>query len=262
MNHTGGNKFASTNKPTAGAQNDKAAPVGSASIQLYSLATPNGHKPAILLEELGVEYDAHVVGLSGPQFDGGFTAINPNSKIPAAVDIDGPGGKPVNLFESGSIVLYFAEKYDMFIPKDPFLKAQVMNWVFWQMGGQGPMTGNFGHFFSYAPDDKIETRNYGVTRYGMETQRLCSVLNQHLEGKTFMVGEEYSIADIMCYPWFRQLQVGYPTKSGMKAAEFLDIKQYSNCVAWADRIWARPAVQRGVTVCSFNGVAKPWLEEN
>jgi GST-like protein len=262
MNATGGNQFASTNAPTAGARDTIELPVGKAPIQFYSLATPNGQKPGILLEELGVDYDAHVIGLSGAQFSGGFTGVNPNSKIPAAVDMEGPDGKPINLFESGAIVLYFAEKYGKFIPSDPRLKAEVMNWVFWQMGGQGPMAGNFGHFFVYAPDDKVETRNYGVTRYGMETQRMCDVLDKHLAGKTYMVGEEYTIADIMCYPWFRQLQVGYPHKSGIKANEFLNIDKYTNAVAWANRIWERPAVKRGVTVCGWTEDGpKPWLKE-
>lgn len=132
----------------------------------------------------------------GDQFTSGFVAVNPNSKIPCALDKDGPGGQPIMLFESASIMLYLAEKYQRFIPTDFRLRTEVMNWLFWQMGGQGPMTGNFGHFMVYAPAEKVETRNYGVSRYGMEVQRLCSVLDRHLEGKTFIVGEEYTIADM------------------------------------------------------------------
>ena len=135
-----------------------------------------------------------------------------------------------------------------------------MNWIFWQMGGQGPFTGQFGHFFVYAPSDKFETRDYGTARYGMEVQRLCSVLDQHLSGKTYLVGEEYSIADIIVFPWFRQLQTGYKHSSGVAAADFLTIDQYTNAVAWAQRIADRPAVQRGMQVCSWEStVTKPWL---
>lgn len=199
---------------------------------------------------------------TGEQFTSGFVGVNPNSKIPAAVDRDGPGGQPISLFESGSIVLYFAEKFQKFLPIDARLKAEAMNWVMWQMGGQGPMTGNFGHFMVYAPADKVETRNYGVARYGMEVQRLCSVLDRHLAGRTYMVGEEYSVADIMIYPWFHQLLTGYQHSSGASAADFLSASQYTNAAAWAQRISERPAVQRGMTVCKWGATtAKPWLEE-
>ena len=196
---------------------------------------------------------------TGAQFGSGFVNVNPNSKIPCAVDKDGPGGVPINLFESGSIVLYLAEKYNRFLPSDGRLKAEVMNWVMWQMGGQGPMTGNFGHFMVYAPADKIDARNYGVSRYGMEVQRICSVLDRHLEGRTYMVGEEYTVADIICFPWFNQLRTGYKHSSGIDAAGFLSIDKYANANAWADRILARPAVQRGMTVCHWVNGAKPWL---
>lgn len=199
---------------------------------------------------------------AGDQFNSYFVNTNPNSKIPAAVDREGPDGLPIELFESGSIVLYLAEKYHQFIPSDPRRKVEVMNWVFWQMAGQGPMTGNFGHFMVYAPPDKVDARNYGVTRYGMEVQRLCSVLNNHLADKEYMVGGEYTIADIMIYPWFKQLMGGYKHNSGIAAADFLTISQYTHAVAWAERISLRPAVQRGMTVCSFKGVAKPWLVED
>ena len=183
--------------------------------------------------------------------------MNPNSKIPAVVDKEGINGKSINLFESASIVIYFAEKYGKFIPSDPALRYEALNWVFWQMAGQGPMTGNFGHFMVYAPPDKIETRNYGVARYGMETQRLLSVLDNHLNGREFIVGDEYSIADIVIFPWFHHLRVGYKHPSGISAKDFLSIDLYSNANKWADRVLARPAVQRGITVCS-QGVGKPW----
>ena len=174
----------------------------------------------------------------------------------------GYNGQPIKLFESASIVLYFAEKYDRFIPKDPALRTEVMNWLFWQMSGQGPMCGNFGHFMVYAPDDKKETRDYGVARYGMEVQRLCSVLDNHLKDKEYLVNNEYTIADIVCFPWARQLRIGYKHSSGIGAATFLSIEEnYPHMTAWCDRIGARPAVQRGVTVCQFDNTygSKPWL---
>jgi len=256
---TEGNNFSSINAPTAGARTQKELPVGKSSFQFYSLATPNGQKPGILLEELGIDYDAHVVQLSGEQFASGFVSVNPNSKIPAAVDLEGPDGKPIQLFESVSIMVYLAEKYNKFIPTDKRLRQEVFNWLFWQIGGQGPMTGNFGHFFVYAPGNKKEARDYGVARYGMETQRICSVLENHLATRKFMVGEEYTIADMAIFPWFNQLRVGYKHKSGIGAAEFLNVAQYVHTNAWADRILERPAVKRGITVCS-GGKGKPWLE--
>lgn len=194
----------------------------------------------------------------GEQFTSGFVGVNPNSKIPCAVDRAGPGGSPISLFESASIVLYLADKHKQFMPEDFRMRTEVMNWVFWQMAGQGPMTGNFGHFFVYAPKDKLETRDYGVARYGMEVQRLMSVLDKHLEGRTYMVGEQYTIADIVCFPWAHQVLVGYIHGSGRTAAEFLTASQYKNVVAWVERLKLRPAVQRGLTVCK-NGVGKPWL---
>mmetsp|Transcript_15485 Transcript_15485/g.34171 ORF Transcript_15485/g.34171 Transcript_15485/m.34171 type:complete len:327 (-) Transcript_15485:1188-2168(-) len=296
-----GNKWSSINRPTAGARDDIQLPDGPAPLQLHSLFTPNGQKVSILLEELGVEYDAYTINIGkGEQFSSGFTALNPNGKIPALMDKEGPDGQPISLFESGSIVMYLAEKYKRFIPENPRLRAEVLNWVFWQMGNQGPMAGNFGHFFVYAPGDKFESRDYGAARYGihytlymlssiatanlsicllspspsllfaatapshsllgMETQRLCDVLDKALAGKTYLVGEEYTIADIMCYPWFRQLQTGYKHDCGVDAKQFLNVDQYSNCVAWAERIGARPQVQRGLQVCHWNGQGKPWLE--
>lgn len=228
---------------------------------MYSLGTPNGKKISILLEELGVDYDAHYIDIGkGEQFSSGFVQVNPNSKIPALIHYNAQDGQNIHLFESGSMVLYLAEKYNQFIPKDPLLKAEVMNWVFWQMATQGPMTGNFGHFFVYAPADKIETRNYGVARYGMEVQRICDVLDKHLEGKEFIVGNEYTIADIMILPWFDQLRTGYIHTSGVAAKDFLSIDKYTNSNRWADKLLSRPQVQRGMEVC-LNGVGKPWLEQ-
>ncbi len=157
----------------------------------------------------------------------------------------------------------FYYRYNRFIPTDVRAKAEVMSWVMWQMAGQGPITGNFGHFFVYAPADKVEARNYGVARYGMDTQRLCDVLEKHLaaKGTDYVVGNDYTIADIMCFPWFNQLRTGYKHASGVAAADFLSVDKYTHCNKWADRILAREAVKRGLQVCSFNGVAKPWLEK-
>ena len=197
------------------------------------------------------------------QFTSGLVEINPNSKIPCAVDLNGGenGGETIRLFESVSIMIYLAEKYHKFIPTNIKDRAEVMNWLFWQTSGQGPMTGNFGHFFVYAPDNKIETRDYGVTRYGMEVQRLCAVLENHLKDKLYLVNNEYSIADMACFPWARQVRVGYNHKCGMTAASFLSVEEnYPNMIAWIDRILERPAVQRGITVCSWSGDhPKPWL---
>jgi GST-like protein len=158
-------------------------------------------------------------------------------------------------------VLYLAEKYNRFIPTNPAHKVEMMNWIFWQMGGQGPMCGNFGHFFVYAPPDKLETRDYGCARYGMEVQRLCDVLEKHLTDKTYLINNEYSIADIMCFPWARQLKTGYIHSDGNSARNFLSVdEKYPNMMAWIARIDERPAVQRGLTVCSFTSSdTKPWL---
>ncbi len=197
----------------------------------------------------------------GEQFTSGFVGVNPNSKIPALLDKEGPDGKPINLFESASIALYLAEKYNRFIPSDARLRAELFNWVFWQMGGQGPFTGQFGHFFVYAPADKAETRDYGTARYGMEVQRLCDVLDKHLAGRNYLVGDEYTLADILIFPWFNQLRIGYKHGSGVGAGDFLSIEQYKNVNAWADRILERPAVQRGITVCHWADGAKPWLNK-
>eukprot|EP00035_Acanthoeca_spectabilis_P034221 m.27753 g.27753 ORF g.27753 m.27753 type:complete len:311 (+) comp6472_c0_seq1:213-1145(+) len=249
----------STNRPTAGARTDKPVPIGAAPIQLYSLATPNGQKAGIFLEELeaaaGVQYDAHLIHIGkGTQFDKGFVDINPNSKIPAVVDRDpAGGGDPVRLFESGSILLYLAEKYGQFIPKDPRAKVEVVNWVFWQVGGQGPMTGSaYNHFVSSAPANL--QRDYPVARYGMEVQRLLAVLDAQLEGKKYVCGDEYTIADMMNFTWFNML------RNGEKHKDFLTISQYKNLNRWADTLLQRKAVQRGLLVCSGKDL-KPWLTD-
>eukprot|EP00747_Dinoflagellata_sp_TGD_P074988 gnl/TRDRNA2_/TRDRNA2_158547_c0_seq1.p1 gnl/TRDRNA2_/TRDRNA2_158547_c0~~gnl/TRDRNA2_/TRDRNA2_158547_c0_seq1.p1 ORF type:complete len:285 (+),score=61.73 gnl/TRDRNA2_/TRDRNA2_158547_c0_seq1:84-938(+) len=260
---TAGNKWSSINRPTAGARSDEELQVGTAPFQLYSLATPNGQKVGILLEELGIEYDAWTIPLMGPQFGKGFVAASPNSKIPAAVDHKpAGGGAPLRLFESAGIMMYLAEKYGRFLPTEPRTRAECINWVFWQMAGQGPMTGNFGHFMVYAPDDKPEARNYGVARYGMEAQRHMSVLDLHLaDGRKWICGDDYTIADMICLPWFQMLRtVGYKHPNGVGAADFLSCDQYKHLNRWADELMKRPQVQRGLLVC--RGQGKPWLEDD
>ena len=249
------------NRPTSGARSEGRLETGGAPFQLYSLATPNGQKVGILLEEIGLPYDAHVIRIARlQQFTSGFVAINPNSKIPAAVDLEPvDGGRPVRLFESASIMLYLAEKYGKFIPSCPRKKAECMNWIMWQTSGQGPMTGNFGHFFVYAPDDKVAARKYGVARYGMEVQRLCSTLDRHLSGgREFICGSEYTIADMCILPWFDLIRKnGYTHGNGVAARDFLNLAQYKHANAWADRLCSRVEVQRGMLVC--RGEGKPWL---
>lgn len=259
---TAGNNFAAINAPTAGARTKFEYPEPkTGSFQLYSLATPNGAKVGILLEELEIPYDAYVVNIGkGDQFSTGFVHANPNSKIPAAIDFDGPDGKPINLFESGSIMLYLCRKHGRFLPKDPRLEQECLNWLFWQMSSQGPMMGNFGHFMVYAPDKEVGARDYGVARYGMESQRLADVLDKHLAGRNYMVGEQYTVADMACLPWARQMFVGYKHPSGTRAREFLSADKYKNIKSWIDRLCERPAVKRGLTVCSTKG-PKPWLTD-
>ena len=251
------------NRPTTGKRSEEELTVGSAPFQLYSLATPNGQKVGILLEELKIPYDAHVINIGRlQQFTKGFVESNPNSKIPACMDhspVD--GGDPLRLFESGSIMLYLAEKYGKFIPQDPRKRVECMNWVMWQMAGQGPMTGNYGHFMVYAPGDKGAAREYGVARYGMEVQRLCDTLDKHLEGKNYICGDEYTIADMICFPWFDIIRgKGYTHSNGVAARNFLNMKQYKHANRWADQLQKRPAVARGMLVC--RGSPKPWLTDD
>eukprot|EP00744_Colponema_vietnamica_P003454 GILI01005291.1.p1 GENE.GILI01005291.1~~GILI01005291.1.p1 ORF type:complete len:234 (-),score=64.65 GILI01005291.1:171-827(-) len=210
-------------------------------IQLYSLATPNGQKIGILLEELGLPYDSHLINISkGEQFTPEFLAINPNNKIPAIVDpsVRDENGEPLKLWESGAILLYLAERHGQFIPTDVVKRQEVMKWLFWQMGGVGPMFGQFGHFTRYATE-KIP---YAIERYTKEAQRLLGVLEKQLEGKEYIAGD-YSIADMAVFPWvngFRNIP---------EAAEAIGISTFANINAWLDRCNARPAVQRGVLVC-------------
>ncbi|UTV26463.1 glutathione-dependent disulfide-bond oxidoreductase [Photobacterium atrarenae] len=242
MDTENGGEWASINRPEAGARYDQALPVGSHPLQLYSLATPNGQKVTIMLEELladGVaeaEYDAHLIQIGeGEQFSSGFVAVNPNSKIPALVDQSGTA--PVNVFESGAILLYLAEKFDRFLPKELAARTEVMNWLFWLQGSAPYLGGGFGHFYAYAPE-KFE---YPINRFAMEAKRQLDVLDKQLARHSFIAGEEYTIADIAIWPWYGNLVLG----KAYDAAEFLDVERYQNVMRWAKAIEQRPAVQRG-----------------
>lgn len=236
-----GGKFASINRPIAGATHDKPLQIGKHPMQLYSLATPNGVKVTILLEELlaqghqGAEYDAWLINIGeGDQFGSGFVEANPNSKIPALMDHS--GDTPQRVFESGSILLYLAEKFGAFIPSDPAQRSEMMSWLFWQMGSAPYLGGGFGHFYAYAPE-KFE---YPINRFAMETKRQLDVLDRHLADHEWFAGE-YSIADIAIWSWYGQLVLGRL----YSAAQFLDVASYKNVVRWAETIDARPAVTRG-----------------
>lgn len=236
-----GGKFASINRPIAGATHDKERPVGKHPIQLYSLATPNGVKVTVLLEELlaaghtGAEYDAWLIDISeGEQFGSGFVEVNPNSKIPALMDHS--NGAPQRVFESGSILLYLAEKFGAFMPTEPAQKTEMMNWLFWQMGSAPYLGGGFGHFYAYAPE-KFE---YPINRFTMETKRQLDVMDRHLAENAYFAGD-YSIADIAIWSWYGQLMLGRL----YDAAEFLDVESYTHVMRWAKAIDARPAVLRG-----------------
>lgn len=241
-NKDNGGAFANINRPIAGATHDKELPVGQHPLQLYSMATPNGVKVTVMLEELlaaghsGAEYDAWLIDIrQGGQFGSDFVAINPNSKIPALMDRSGP--EPVRLFESGSILLYLAEKFGAFLPSDPIKRTEAMNWLFWQMGSAPYLGGGFGHFYAYAPL-KIE---YCIDRFTMETKRQLDVLNRHLADNEYMAGADYSIADIAIWPWY----AGVATGQVYNAAEFLQAQDYTHLLRWADQIGERPAVKRG-----------------
>jgi len=235
-----GGQFANINRPIAGATHDKELPVGEHPLQLYSLATPNGVKVTILLEELlaaghtGAEYDAWLIDIGeGDQFGSGFVEINPNSKIPALMD---RSGAPQRVFESGSILLYLADKFGAFMPTDPAQKTEAMNWLFWQMGSAPYLGGGFGHFYAYAPE-KFE---YPINRFTMETKRQLDVMDRHLAENDYFAGD-YSIADMAIWSWYGQLVLGRL----YSAAEFLDVASYKNVMRWAKAIDARPAVTRG-----------------
>ena len=238
----GEGRFASINRPISGATHEKELPVGKHPLQLYSLATPNGVKVTILLEELlalgkqGAEYDAHLIRImEGDQFGSGFVAVNPNSKIPALVDRSTP--VPIRVFESGAILVYLAEKFDAFVPKEPAARAECLSWLFWQMGSAPYVGGGFGHFYAYAPL-KIE---YCIDRFTMEVKRLLDVLDRHLASRRYLCGDAYTIADMANVAWYGALVLD----NLYEAAEFLDVASYANVVRWASEIRARPAVQRG-----------------
>uniref|UniRef100_A0A7S3PBB9 Glutathione S-transferase n=2 Tax=Sar TaxID=2698737 RepID=A0A7S3PBB9_9STRA len=232
-------KWGAINKPTAGARFEAKLPRGDHPLQLHSLGTPNGQKVTIMLEELGVEYDAWKVNIGkGEQFSSGFVEANPNSKIPALLDYSENSAVPVRVFETGSILLYLAEKYDKFVPKDSRAKAECMNWLFWNIGTAPFIGGGFGHFYHYAPVN-IE---YAINRFSMETKRILDVLDKHLAVNAYMAGEEYTIADMAIFPWVKCLDWGY------NAAEFLQFNEYENVIRWIENIEERPAVKRGLKV--------------
>jgi len=244
-NSESGGRFASINRPVAGPTHEKELPVGDHPLQLYSLATPNGVKVTVLLEELlamgkrEAEYDAYFINiLEGDQFSSGFVAANPNSKIPALVDHG--TSPPTRVFESGAILVYLAEKFDEFLPVEPAARAECMAWLFWQMGSAPFLGGGFGHFYAYAPE-KLE---YPIDRFAMEVKRQLDVLDRNLAERKFLAGDEYTIADIATYPWYGGVVLG----NLYDAAEFLDVKSYKNVARWASEIGKRPAVQRGQRV--------------
>ena len=237
-----GGQFANVNRPTAGSRQEKELPIGRHPLQLYSMGTPNGVKVTIMLEELlalghvGAEYDAWLIKIGeGDQFGSDFVKINPNSKIPALLDHS--ASPPIRVFESGSILLYLAEKFDAFLPKDIATRTETMNWLFWQMGSAPYLGGGFGHFYAYAPY-KME---YPIDRFAMETKRQLDVLDQRLSQNEYLAGKEYTIADIAVFPWYGALVKGWL----YGAAEFLSVHEYVNVQRWADRILERPAVRRG-----------------
>ncbi|AGH94381.1 glutathione binding-like protein [Pseudobdellovibrio exovorus] len=213
-------------------------------IQLYSFATPNGQKVSVALEEMQLPYDAHTIDITkGAQFSEEFIKINPNSKIPAIVDPVSDDGKPLAIMESGAILLYLARKSGKFLPEDPRLQSETLQWLFFQVGGVGPMFGQFGHFFKYAKE-KCD-HPYPVERYKTESKRILGVLNKRLEGRTFLVGETYTIADMATFPWVLCLINHY------QAADVLDINSFTNITAWLERIQARPLTAKGLNVCGF-----------
>jgi GST-like protein len=253
-----GGQFASINRPIAGATHDKELPVGKHPLQLYSLATPNGVKVTVMLEELlaaghtDAEYDAWLIDIGdGDQFGSGFVDVNPNSKIPALMDHS--GDKPVRVFESGSILVHLAEKFGAFLPKEGAARTEVMSWLFWQMGSAPYLGGGFGHFYAYAPE-KFE---YPINRFAMETKRQLDVLDRQLAENRYIAGEEYSIADMAIWAWYGQLVLGRL----YSAAEFLDVESYTHVVRWAKEIDARPAVSRGRMVNRAFGELHTQLHE-
>jgi GST-like protein len=257
-NKANGGRFANINRPIAGPTQDKELPVGKHPLQLYSLATPNGQKVTIMLEELlalghsGAEYDAWLIRIGdGDQFGSGFVDVNPNSKIPALMDRSGP--KPIRVFESGAILMYLAEKFGAFLPTEPAARAECLSWLFWQMGSAPYLGGGFGHFYAYAPT-KIE---YAIDRFAMETKRQLDVLDRHLAETKYVAGSDYTIADMAIWPWYGGLAKGWL----YDAAEFLQVHEYKNVQRWAEAIGARPAVKRGRIVNRITGDPASQLHE-
>jgi GST-like protein len=257
-NKPNGGTFANINRPIAGPTHEKELPVGRHPLQLYSLATPNGQKATIMLEELvalghkGAEYDAWLIKIGeGDQFGSGFVKVNPNSKIPALLDRSGP--TPIRVFESGAILVYLAEKFGAFLPKEPAARAETLSWLFWQMGAAPFLGGGFGHFYAYAPS-KIE---YAIDRFAMEVKRQLDVLDRRLGESEYIAGDQYTIADIAIAPWYGQVVKG----QAYGAAEFLSAQDYKNVIRWTDTIFARPAVQRGRMVNKTSGDPSGQLHE-
>lgn len=253
-----GGQFANINRPIAGPTHEAALPRGKHPLQLYSLATPNGVKVTIMLEELlalghaGAEYDAWLIRITqGDQFGSGFVEVNPNSKIPALLDCSAP--EPIRVFESGSILLYLAEKFGAFLPAKPAQRAECLSWLFWQMGSGPYLGGGFGHFYAYAPT-KIE---YAIDRFAMEVKRQLDVLNRQLADNPYVSGDDYTIADMAIWPWYGALVKGLLYEAG----EFLQVHEYSHVVRWADDIAKRPAAQRGRMVNRVTGSLKSQLHE-
>ncbi|NGZ87058.1 glutathione-dependent disulfide-bond oxidoreductase [Duganella aceris] len=253
-----GGTFASINRPVAGATHERELPVGKHPLQLYSLGTPNGVKVTIMLEELlalghaGAEYDAWLIKINeGNQFSSGFVGINPNSKIPALTD--NSGDQPLRVFESGSILMYLAEKFDAFLSKAPAQRTETLNWLFWQMGSAPFVGGGFGHFYAYAP----EKLQYPIDRYAMETKRQLDVLDRQLAAHRYVAGDEYTIADMAIWPWYGGIVLGQL----YGAAEFLSVHEYKHVRRWADEIAARPAVIRGRKVNRSFGDAAEQVPE-
>ena len=253
-----GGKFATINRPTAGSTHTKELPVGRHPLQLYSLATPNGVKVTIMLEELlalghsGAEYDAWLIRIrEGEQFGSGFVDANPNSKIPAMIDRSGP--QPIRIFESGAILLYLAEKFGAFLPTDAATRAECLSWLFWQVGSGPFLGGGFGHFYTYAP---IKIR-YAIDRFAMEVKRQLDVLDQHLSGNAYLAGDDYTIADMAVWPWYGALAQGKLYGAG----EFLQVEDYTHVQRWTQAIATRPAVIRGRMVNRASGDPSSQLHE-
>ena len=258
-NKESGGKFASINRPVSGPTHDKELPVGKHPLQLYSLATPNGVKVTVMLEELlaaghsGAEYDAWLIKIQdGDQFGSGFVSVNPNSKIPALMDRS-DAAHPVRVFESGAILMHLAEKFGAFLPKEPARRAECLSWLFWQMGSGPFLGGGFGHFYAYAPE-KLE---YPIDRFAMEVKRQMDVLDKRLAEHEFIAGGDYTIADMAIWPWYGALAKGHLYEAG----EFLQVQEYAHVQRWADQIARRPAVQRGRKVNRAFGEPASQLHE-